>query len=222
VAISSSRITSLFVSRLQTRIEREKTNLARRMHDELGGYLLAAAMDLSALKQRTASPDEGSVQRFERIKQMLHAALEVSRAVTEELHPSLLDNVGLLAALRREIQRLCARSKIHCHEHFPAAEPALNPAAAIALFRIGQEALFVAEAQPGVSIVDFHITVDSLRLWMHISADVPFIVPGEDSLGAEAWGSAQHRVDTLSGSVQIGARGDGSTALIIEVPLIAS
>jgi signal transduction histidine kinase len=150
VAISSSRTASLVVSRLQIRIEREKSQLARRMHDELGSYLLAAAMDLSALKQRTTSPDEGSAQRFARIKQMLHAALEVSRAVTEELHPSLLDNVGLLAALRREIQRLCTRSKIQCHEHFPTIEPTLSPAAAIALFRIGQEALFIAEAQPGV------------------------------------------------------------------------
>jgi signal transduction histidine kinase len=212
---------SLIVSQLQTRVESEKAFLARRVHDELSGYLLAATMDLSALR-RTVSPDEVSLKRFERIKQMLHAALDVSRAVTEELHPSLLDNVGLFAALRREMHRMCTRSKIECREHFPEIEPKLSSAEGIALFRIGQEALFIAESQARVSIVDFHIATNDARLWMHISADVAIGVPHEETRGGEAWASAQLRVQSLGGSVQIGIGGNQATALIIEVPLSTS
>jgi signal transduction histidine kinase len=209
---------ALIVRQIQTRVENEKATLARRVHDELSGYLLAATMDLSALR-RTVLPDEVSLKRFERIKQMLHAALDVSSAVTEELHPSLLDNVGLFAALRREMQRMCARSKVQCQEHFPEIEPRLSSAEGIALFRIGQEALFIAESQARVSVVDFHIATNSARLWMHISADVAIGIPDEESRGGEAWASAQHRVHSLGGSVQIGTGGNRATALIIEVPL---
>jgi signal transduction histidine kinase len=188
------------------------------VHDELSGYLLAATMDLSALR-RTAFPDEVSRKRLDRMKQMLHAALDVSRAVTEELHPSLLDNVGLFAALRREMQRMCERSKIQCQEHFPEIEPRLSSAEGIALFRIGQEALFIAESQARVSVVDFHIATNGARLWMHISADVAIGVPDEETRGGEAWASTQHRVNSLGGSVQISTGGDRATALSIEVPL---
>ena len=210
---------SNIVNALQLRVERERASLARRMHDELGGYLLAIAMDLSSLRQGATLADPRLAGRFERIKKLLHAALDVSRAVTEELHPSLLDNVGLFAALRRENQHMCARSNIVCREHFPNSEPTLTAAIGIALFRIGQEALLIAEAQPDVSAVDFHVTVNDDRFWMYMGADVAITVPKENSRGAEAWESVRHRVEALRGSVQLGPCGDFSKALIIDASL---
>jgi signal transduction histidine kinase len=210
---------SVFVTKLQARAESEKTVLARRIHDELGGYLLAASMDLSALRQKMLSSDEGSVLRLERIAHLLHAAIDMARAMTEDLHPTLLDNVGLFAALRREMQSMCARSKIRCIEHFPTIEPKLSPAAGIALFRLGQEGLFIAESHPLVEVVDFHIDADSEFLRMHISTDAALTVPKADAPAAEAWSSAQLRAQALGGSAQIIQAGNEGAALVIEIPL---
>ena len=92
---------SLVVSQLQRRAEAEKSQLARRMHDELGGLLLAATMDVSMLKDQKPPPDGRVLKRLERISRLLHAAIDTTRDVTEHLRPTLLDNVGLFTALRR-------------------------------------------------------------------------------------------------------------------------
>jgi signal transduction histidine kinase len=210
---------SLFVNKLQNRAESEKTALARRIHDELGSYLLAASMDLSSLKQKLASADEGSLRRLERIARLLHAAIDMARAVTEDLHPTLLDNVGLFAALRREMQAMCARSKVRCIEHFPEIEPRLSPAAGIALFRLGQETLMVAESLPGVTVIDFLITVDAVLLRMHISTDADLSAPTADTRAAEAWASAQLRAQALGGRAYIARSDYAAASLEIEVPL---
>ena len=212
---------SLVVSQLQRRAEAEKSQLARRMHDELGGLLLAATMDVSMLKDQKPPPDDRVLKRLERISRLLHSAIDTTRDVTEHLRPTLLDNVGLFTALRREMQRLCQRSNLRCIDHFPSVEPKISPAAGITLFRIGQEVLFVAEAQPGVKVVEFHVTVSDTQLWMHMSADAPLVLPREESRSGEAWACTQHRVQGLGGDSRLTARGDGTMALIIEVPLMS-
>src|SRR6266849_5868732 len=153
---SSSEI----VTNLQALVERDKAELAREIHDELGGYLIAASMDVTVLKHRFALLDEDSQQRFTRVSSMLNAAVDMMRRVTEELHPTLLDNVGLFAALRWQMKHMSNRSKLTCTEHFPETEPSFSAAASIALFRIGQEALVVAEDQEAVTAVDLSITVN--------------------------------------------------------------
>jgi signal transduction histidine kinase len=63
----------------------------------------------------------------ERDKTTLNASIDMMRRITEELRPTLLDNVGLLAALRWQIKDMCRRLAIQCDEHMPEAEPQLTP-----------------------------------------------------------------------------------------------
>jgi signal transduction histidine kinase len=83
------------VNQLQLLVEQEKIALAREIHDELGGHLIATAMDLAALKQRFVDTDPDAVEKINRAARSLNAAVDMMRRVTEELHPTLLDNVGL-------------------------------------------------------------------------------------------------------------------------------
>jgi signal transduction histidine kinase len=73
------------------------------------------------------------------------------RRKTEELRPTLLDNVGLLAALRWQIREVCRRLAVQCDEHMPEMEPQLTPSELISIFRAGQESLLVAENQAKVT-----------------------------------------------------------------------
>ena len=207
-----------FVNQVQARAESEKTLLARRIHDELGGYLLAATMDLSTLRQKLLFPDDASLRRLDRIARLLHSAIDMARSVTEELHPTLLDNVGLFAALRREMHSMCVRSRIHCTEHFPETEPRLSPSAGIALFRIGQEGLIIAESHPGVTAIDFHITIDRDTLRMQISTDPAQAAPPANTPAAEAWASVQVRTQALGGQIQMEPK-DGGLEFVVAVSL---
>ncbi len=95
---------------LQEVSEQEKAALSRELHDELGGLLVAARMDLSWLVQRLPTTDPAIEQRFRRIQESLSAGVDLKRRVVEELRPTLLDNMGLYAALRWQFRETCRRS----------------------------------------------------------------------------------------------------------------
>jgi signal transduction histidine kinase len=207
------------VTKLQALVERDKAELAREIHDELGGYLIAASMDVTVLKQRFASLDEDSQQRFIRVSSMLNAAVDMMRRVTEELRPTLLDNVGLFAALRWQMKHMCSRSKVICTEHFPEAEPRLSAAASIALFRIGQDALVVAEDQEAVTAVDLSITVDPDCLSIRVSSDGKTAEPAQDSRGSVALAFVRHRLHAMGGAVTIERPASGGMNLTAQVDM---
>ncbi len=89
---------------LQNVAEREKAVLARELHDELGGLLVGARMDISWAEQHLAGDDPGVKERLRRVQQSLSAGVDLKRRIIEELRPTLLDNVGLFAALALAIE----------------------------------------------------------------------------------------------------------------------
>jgi signal transduction histidine kinase len=149
------------VTHVQRLAEHEKSLLARELHDELGGMLISAVMDLSILSPRVAALGEDSREKMGRLREVLHSAIEITRRITEELHPTLLDNVGVFAALRWQLKQVCARSKVNCTADAPAKELSLTPVASFALFRSAQEALLVGIERQGVTEIALAGKVDS-------------------------------------------------------------
>jgi two-component system sensor histidine kinase UhpB len=131
------------ISHIQTVTEREKAVIARELHDELGGMLVAASMDVAWLEQHITAPGGDVRRHLRRLRDTLGGAVDIKRKIIEELRPTLLDNVGLFAALRWLIGNSCARASIPFDIQFPDKEPDFTPDASIALFRIAQEALAI-------------------------------------------------------------------------------
>ena len=102
---------------LQGVSEQEKSALSRELHDELGGLLVAARMDLSWLQQRLPTSDPAIEQRFKRIHESLSAGVDLKRRVVEELRPTLLDNMGLFTALRWQFKESCRRTGLLQRKH---------------------------------------------------------------------------------------------------------
>jgi signal transduction histidine kinase len=125
---------------LQSVAEREKASLARELHDELGGLLVGARMDISWAEQHLAYDDPSMKERLQRVQENLSAGVNLKRRIIEELRPTLLDNVGLFAALRWQLKETCGSAGLQCIESYPEEEPRLTSEAGIALFRIAQEA----------------------------------------------------------------------------------
>jgi two-component system sensor histidine kinase UhpB len=92
------------VTHVQRLAEHEKSLLARELHDELGGLLISAVMNLSILSPRVAALGEDSREKMAHLREALDSAIKITRRITEELHPTLLDNVDLLAALRWQLE----------------------------------------------------------------------------------------------------------------------
>jgi signal transduction histidine kinase len=121
--------------------EFEKSALARELHDELGGLLVTMRMDLSHLRRRVSLPDADAEARWRRLDGALAAGVELKRRVIEDLRPTLLDNLGLVAALRWQAEQRCSAGGLRLALDLPEEEPVLSGDVSIAVFRCVQEML---------------------------------------------------------------------------------
>jgi signal transduction histidine kinase len=120
--------------------ETEKAALSRELHDELGGLLVAMKLDLAALKKLLPSGDGGAT-RAQRLEASIDAGIDLKRRVIESLRPTLLDNLGLFAALGWLASEAGAKSGVEIQFDAPRSEPQLPADVSIAIFRVVQETL---------------------------------------------------------------------------------
>lgn len=205
---------------LQGISEQEKSALSRELHDELGGLLVAARMDLSWLQNRLPTTDPAIEQRFKRIHECLSAGVDLKRRVVEELRPTLLDNMGLFTALRWQFKESCRRAGLICSENIPEVDLNFNPDAAIAVFRIAQEAL--------TNILK-HAEAESAELAIDLQGDTLVLRVSDDGKGIPAHrlktstshglASMRHRIQALGGTWSLVSPAEGGTIMTARIPL---
>lgn len=127
-------------ARLMTAQDEERRRLARDLHDGVGQDLTAAKMMLDSLLSRAASHDDRT--GMEEVNEILDRAIQQVRSMSHLLHPPLLDEGGLVVALRWYLEEMTKRSAIDTVLDLqPCAFPRLSPQLERTLFRIVQEAL---------------------------------------------------------------------------------
>ncbi|HEX4151549.1 MAG TPA: histidine kinase [Steroidobacteraceae bacterium] len=190
------------IAYIQTVAEREKAMLARELHDELGGMLVAASMDLAWLEQHIASPAADVQRRLGRLRDTLGGAVDLKRKIIEELRPTLLDNVGLFAALRWLVGNSCARGSLNCQVRFPDIEPHFTPDASIALFRVAQEALAIIMESKWVRALTLCINGTEHVVTLSIAGTgPPSAAGGEAERETYELATIRHRMAALGGAV---------------------
>ncbi len=98
---------------LQTIREDERSRLARELHDELGALLTAAKLDVARLKSRLgASASADATERLAHLNESLNGGIALKRRIIEDLRPSSLSNLGLVAALEILLREFAGRSEI--------------------------------------------------------------------------------------------------------------
>jgi len=208
-------------SSLQKVAEREKAALARELHDELGGLLVATKIDVSWLRKHLDDESEPAKLRWERVLRLMDEGLTLKRRIIESLRPTLLDNVGLLAALRWLVDETVRRQGIACEEQYPESVPDLSPDARIAVFRAVQECL--------MNVVK-HATAKSILLRVIASDDELSIIVRDDGVGIDASRietpqshgllGMRHRIESLDGSLDVRTLGPGvGTECSFRLPL---
>lgn len=138
-----------FSTHLQHVREEEKASFAREIHDDLGGILTVLKMKTHWLKNKLSESAEvaEASKDVDEISQLLDNATNVMRGIITGLRPTVLDDLGLLAALEWQAAQfhkhtgIACRVNCVCEKSEYCSAIALDKQRSIALFRISQEAL---------------------------------------------------------------------------------
>lgn len=200
----------------------ERRSIARELHDEMGQQLAALNINLQVLHGQPGAPRAGT-ERVEDslaiVKQLLHQVR--SRAL--DLHPAILDDFGLVAALQWLCERQARRSGVAVELQAEPAPPPLPPEVGLAAFRIAQEALANAlkHGQPR----HIGVSVQALGPWLQLSID-------DDGRGFDASPAAaatagrslglvgmRERAEQLGGSLQVVSAPQRGTRVQLRLPV---
>ncbi|HTF30599.1 MAG TPA: PAS domain-containing protein [Flavitalea sp.] len=126
---------------LQKIREEERITIAREIHDELGQQLTVLKMEVKGLNKKLNDADEGIKQKIRDILDLLDTTVKSVRRISSELRPSLLYNLGLVAAMEWHLKEFEKRSGIKTIFNEPKEELELPDSLKNGLFRIFQESL---------------------------------------------------------------------------------
>jgi signal transduction histidine kinase len=214
---------SALSSNLQNVQEEERARLAHDIHDELGSILVTAKMDLSWVYSRLKDKDPGLSQKLARAMSTLDEGVDIKRRIIEDLRPTVLDSMGLGAALDWYVNHTCRFGNLNCELSINPRDIELPSAISIALFRVLQEAL---------TNVLRHAKAANAWITLKQDADGLTFVIRDDGIGLPS-GSEQkklshgilgmrQRITSFGGQFQISSAPGGGTTIRIFVPQLSA
>jgi signal transduction histidine kinase len=206
-------------SRLQAVREEERTGIAREIHDELGQALTGLKLDISWMKGRLPRNHEMLAQCtsiIERIDQTLTSV----RRIATELRPSVLDQLGLEAALEWQGQEFSSRTGIEVGTEIITDGEPLPDDLGSSAFRILQESLTNVARHSRATYVTIRLTQTPDLLVLEVTdngigADVSCL-DGTKSLGVIGM---RERALACGGEFSIDGHPDRGTTVMLRVPL---
>jgi signal transduction histidine kinase len=215
---------SVLSRRLISVSEEEKARLSRELHDELGANLTSIGMDIAAVTQQLRSSHPELAEQLKRARGTLVETVEMKRRIVENLRPSLLDNLGLCAAIESYCQEFSRSSQVRCDCTVAAEIESLSRNSgdlSIALFRIVQESLTNIRKYAQASRVTVTLHRNEEGLMLRIIDDGIGIAP-DTIIKPMSHGllGMRERALQLGGTMNIRrGRSDTGTCIEVAIPL---
>ena len=124
---------------LETAREDERSNLARELHDELGALLTAAKLDAARLKRSLGVMAPEVEARLKHLNESINEGIGLKRRIIEDLRPSSLNNLGLVAALEIQAREFAKRMELKVNVDLQPVR--LPDGGEITVYRLVQESL---------------------------------------------------------------------------------
>jgi PAS domain S-box-containing protein len=216
-----------FTAHIQTAREEEKTRIAREIHDDLGGTLTALKMDAYLLADKLAGNGQAAplLEHVETMTQLIDNAVGVTRRVISDLHPTIIDDLGLAAALKWQGGQFHKRTGIACEvicADDNDDERKLDKTPAINLFRIFQEALTNVSQHSGATRVNVEYLQGDEEIILSIS-DNGRGLPAGHVLAQTSYGmrGMRERVAQLDGQILFDCPPGGGLRVTVILPVAA-
>lgn len=219
----SGKLRGELLHRVVTAQEAERKRIARELHDGTGQTLTALGLGLAAAADRIDSDPAAVRRQLSDMKQMNAQVLQEVHNVIADLRPSILDNLGLIPALRGHLSTFESRTGIQTQLLVQGKSSRLKPDVETTIFRIVQESLtnVVRHAEAHSVLVQVVFAGDDVEISIHDDGrgfDVARALAGED--GRAAWGllGIHERASLVGGTAELLSAPEQGTMVRVSIP----
>jgi len=201
--------------------EDERARLARELHDGAGQVLTSLLVRLKTLEKR--APSDEFRDDLESLGDATSAIVEQVSNLSHRLHPAVLKELGLEAALRTLVQEMLAEAELDFDYHLDLGGQRLTSEIEISLYRIAQESLTNIVRHAKAEHVSVEIQVTSNNVSLYIKDDGRGFM--SDNLGHKASRdhlgliSMQERAEMIGGSLAVEATPGSGTSINVRIPI---
>jgi signal transduction histidine kinase len=203
--------------------EEERKRIARELHDETSQTLTGLSVNLEAVMNALPLDPDQTKAKLEKVQALAIRTLEEIQRVIYELRPSLLDDLGLLAAVNWGAKEYLETAGIQVHLETDGEERRLPAEIETALFRIIQEATTNIVRHSGADstsiTIEYRENSVALRIEDNGKGFEPHqaIVPKNKGRGLGLL-SMQERAELLGGELTLQSRPGSGTCITADIP----
>lgn len=202
--------------------ELEKRRFSHELYNELGQCLSVLKLDLDWLEQTLHASDKASpgIERISNMQSLLDNAILRTRAIASDLRPPLLDDFGLLAAVRWITQAFEKRTGVRCEVDCDTDTIAGGDAVDSVVYRVVQECLLNVERHAHASHVRVSMRADGSRLEVLVEDNGAGMPSGaERKPGCIGLVAMQERIYTLGGNMDISSSAKRGSTIHVSLPI---
>ena len=200
--------------------ERERTRIAREVHDVLGQALTGLKLQLTWLTNRLPRKSRRLHRKAHEMAGYIDETIETVRRIATELRPGVLDNAGLSAALEWQASQFEQRTGIRCRVKSDVKETFFNQDLNTAFFRIFQEALTNITRHSGATAVEVELSKENGSLVLEINDNGRGVSEAEvqntRSIGLLGM---RERASLLHGELHVSGRPGRGTTVRVRIPV---
>ena len=205
---------------LQSVRERERTHIAREIHDELGQALTALKIDVSWLGKKLTENQQSLVAKTRLMAELIDTTIHTVQRISEELRPALLDDLGLSAAIRWQAKKFQEHSGINCEVSISPDEIILDRDRSTMIFRVFQETLTNIARHANATKVKIDLKENNDNLEMKVK-DNGRGIERQQFFAPQSFGliGIRERVRRWNGEFEIRGTPNRGTTVIVSIPL---
>lgn len=190
-------------NRLQTIREEERKHIAREVHDEIGQTLTSLKYDFNWVKSQFSESQKPLREKIKTMENLVNDLMQTVQRIASDLHPMVLDDLGLCEAVEWQAQEFQDKTGIQCELNLEPIPINLDANQSTMVFRVFQEALTNVARHANASTINIHFYRDQKQIGLTITDNGKGItqaqVYDEKSMGllgmrerARLWGGEIH------------------------------
>lgn len=203
--------------------EQERRRIARDLHDGINQLLIGAMLELTSGRRRIErGATDDSFAAFEAAQELLRRVESEIRRVVHDLHPQVLEGLGLAAASRRLLDQFAGQADVECHVSIAGDLGRLPARTEVCAYRILQESVHNIAIHAHATTVSVRLELESDQVIMEITDDGRGFDPNSVSNAANSHlglRSMRQRAEMLNGEFQIESKPGNGTRVQVLLPV---